>query len=110
MEPTERIELMKRVCFVLQVKPELVEEYKKAHEPVWPEMLKAMSDAGIRNYSIFLKPNGELINCLEAEDPEESLRKVGETDVCRRWQEYMSPYFVPSSGGHELVEEVFFIA
>jgi len=95
---------------VLQVKPELIEEYKRAHEPVWPDMLRAMSDAGVRNYSIFLRANGELINCLEADDPEESLRRVSETDVCRRWQAYMSPYFAPHSGGQEWVEEIFFMA
>jgi len=100
---------MKRACFVLKVKPELVEEYKKAHEPVWPEMLQAMSDAGIRNYSIFLRTDGQLINYFESDDPVESLRKVGETSVSRLWNQRMSAYFAPDSTGFELIEQVFFM-
>ena len=30
---------MQRVCFVLQVKPQKLEEYKERHRSVWPEML-----------------------------------------------------------------------
>ena len=32
---------MQRICFVLQVKPERLEEYKARHRSVWPEMLAA---------------------------------------------------------------------
>ena len=41
--------------FVLRVKLERLEEYKEYHRAVWPEILEAISEAGIRNYTIFLK-------------------------------------------------------
>jgi L-rhamnose mutarotase len=105
---------MRRVCFLLRIKKDLVEEYRQAHEPVWPEMLDAMHYAGIRNYSMFLRPDGLLIGYFEAEDPEESLRTVGETDANRRWQEHMAPYFESSSGdllrgGPEWVDQIFYM-
>jgi L-rhamnose mutarotase len=34
---------MKRVGFLLKVKPDMIEEYKKHHTAVWPEMLEALS-------------------------------------------------------------------
>jgi len=37
---------MQRVCFVLQVKPERIEEYKKRHRNVWPEMPSALRETG----------------------------------------------------------------
>ena len=86
---------MQRVCFLLQVKPDRLQDYLKAHQ-VWPEMEKAMSDAGIRNYSMFFREDGLLVGYLESEDPEASLRAVGETDVNRRWQEHMAEYFQTS--------------
>jgi len=105
---------MKRVCFLLRIKPDLVEEYRRIHEPVWPELLDVMRRSGMNNYSLFLRPDGLLIGYFEAENPEESLRKVGETDVNRRWQERMAPYFEAGSGdlsggGPEWVEQVFFM-
>jgi len=46
-----------RSAFVLRVKPERIDEYVVAHAAVWPEMLQALRDAGIRNYSIFRDGN-----------------------------------------------------
>jgi len=42
---------MKRICFVLQVKPDRLEEYKRRHRAVWPEMLNALRETGWTNYS-----------------------------------------------------------
>jgi len=33
---------MQRICFVLQVKPERLAEYKERHRSVWPEMRAAL--------------------------------------------------------------------
>ena len=48
---------MARAAFVLRIKPDRITEYVEAHAAVWPEMRAAISDAGIRNYSIFLDGN-----------------------------------------------------
>ena len=89
---------MQRACFVMRIKKDEVEEYRAAHEPVWPEMLDAMRRAGIRNYSMFLRSDGLLVGYLEAEDVQRALAEVGVTDVSRRWEEGMAPYFEGGSG------------
>ena len=43
---------MQRVSFVLQVKPERIEEYKELHRRVWPEMQAALRETGWSNYSL----------------------------------------------------------
>ena len=103
---------MDRVCFLLQVKKDRVEEYLEAHE-VWPEMLDAIRDVGIRNYSMFVRKDGLLVGYFEAEDPERSLRELGEMEVNRRWQEHMAPYFESGSGdlqegGPEWLDQYFY--
>ena len=104
---------MKRVCFLLRLKKDKVEEYRKVHL-VWPEMLEAIRESGIKNYSMFLRPDGLLIGYFESGDPEASLQRLGQTDVNRRWQEKMSPYFESGSGdlkkgGPEWLEQVFLL-
>ena len=47
---------VRRVCFLLHLKPDRVDDYLAAHQHVWPEMLEALSGAGWRNYSLFVKP------------------------------------------------------
>jgi len=92
---------MQRACFLLRVKKGRLQEYLKAHDPVWPEMLDAIRDAGIRNYSMFHSGDGLLVGYMEGDDIEASLRKIGETDVSRRWEEGMAPFFEGGSGDRE---------
>jgi L-rhamnose mutarotase len=37
---------MQRVCFILQVKPDRIEEYKERHRRLWPEMQAALRETG----------------------------------------------------------------
>ena len=39
---------------VIGIAPEKIPEYKKLHAAVCPEILQSITDANIRNYSIFL--------------------------------------------------------
>lgn len=48
---------MKRYGMVIGVNPEKIEEYKKLHANVWPDVLKIITECNIRNYSIYLKDN-----------------------------------------------------
>ena len=102
---------MERVCFVLQVRPERLDEYKTRHRDVWPEMCDALSRAGWTNYSLFLRPDGMLIGYLETPDFARALQLMEAEDVNARWQAEMRPYFVGLAGrpdeGMERVEEIF---
>ncbi|MFC6488816.1 L-rhamnose mutarotase [Nitratireductor sp. GCM10026969] len=52
---------MQRMGMVLGLKPGKVEEYKRLHETVWPEVLSMISACNIRNYTIFLKEPENLL-------------------------------------------------
>ena len=84
---------MQRVCFVLQVKPERLQEYKDRHRSVWPEMKKALQETGWNNYSLFLRNDGLLVGYLETEDFERARSAMAARDVNGRWQREMSGFF-----------------
>lgn len=46
---------MKRHGSVIGLRPEKVEEYKKLHAAVWPEVVQMIKRSQIKNYSIFLR-------------------------------------------------------
>ena len=87
---------MQRICFLLQVKPERLEEYKVRHASVWPEMLAALSKTGWKNYSLFLRDDGLLVGYVETEDFERALAGMASEEVNARWQTEMRPFFVDS--------------
>ena len=88
---------MQRVCFVLQVRPECIEEYTQRHRNVWPEMQQALEESGWRNYSLFLRPDGMLIGYFETDDLQRAMAKMKTYPVNDRWQTEMAPLFASNS-------------
>ena len=89
---------MKRICFVLQVKPERLVEYKERHRTVWPEMLTALRETGWNNYSLFLRSDGLLVGYLETEDFERARAGMQEREVNEKWQREMADFFLQPVG------------
>ncbi len=89
---------MERICFVLQVRPERLDEYKERHRAVWPEMQQALRETGWRNYSLFLRPDGLLIGYLETDDFDRARQEMAKREVNGRWQREMAPFFVGMNG------------
>ncbi|MDT0464246.1 L-rhamnose mutarotase [Streptomyces gibsoniae] len=89
---------MQRVCFVLQVRVERLDEYRERHAAVWPEMLGALSTAGWHDYSLFLREDGLLVGYLETEDFAAAQAGMAATEVNARWQAEMAPFFVSPDG------------
>lgn len=55
---------MKRYGSVIGLRPAALDEYKRYHAAVWPEVLAMIQKCNIRNYSIFLK-DGLLFSYFE---------------------------------------------
>ena len=104
---------MKRVSFILKVKQDKIAEYKEHHKKVWPEMLDALRRTGWHNYSLFLRDDGLLFGCFEAEKSfQASLDGMAREAINKQWQDFMAPYFEGPGGEHadknmQELEEVF---
>lgn len=103
---------MHRFCFRLSVRPDKLDDYRRRHAVVWPDMLRALASCGWRNYSIFAAPNGEIIGYVEAADLAASQRAMAALEVNTRWQNDMRQFFTGLDGGapdehFELFEEIF---
>lgn len=85
--------MTQRVCFTLRVRPDRLAEYRERHAAVWPDMLRALADAGWRNYSLFLDHSGLLVGYLETEDFAAAQAAMAATEVNTRWQADMAPFF-----------------
>ena len=83
-----------RVCFLLHLKPDRVEDYLDAHDVVWPEMLDALRSAGWHNYSLFVRPDdGLVVGYLETDDFGAAQKRMAATEINDRWQAGMAQYF-----------------
>jgi len=90
---------MKRVGFQLQVAPENIEEYKRRHAAVWPDMKEALTRTGWHNYSIFIRPDGLLFGYVEVPDTLAAAQEaMSHEEVNERWQTWMTELFTDSDG------------
>ena len=101
---------MARYCLLGHVDPSRLDEYKARHAAVWPELLVALRDAGWRNYSLFLRPDGLLIGYCESDDLDAAQEKVAATEINATWQAEMARLFAGEGAPDEAwerIEEVF---
>ena len=87
-----------RVCFELQVRPELLDEYLARHTPVRPEMLAEIAAAGRRDYSLFLGAGGRLVGYYETDDDAASQAYLAASEVAARWEAEMARFFIGLDG------------
>ena len=104
---------MPRVCFILQVDPARLEEYRSRHAQVWPEMLRALRDAGWHDYTLHLRRDGLLVGTLVTDDLQAAVEAMEQTDVNARWQAEMAEFFPDLTDGTrpdtgmQVLEQVF---
>lgn len=109
---------MQRIGMVIGVKPEKIEEYKRLHAAVWPEVLARISACNIRNYSIFLKePENLLFSFFEyhGTDYTGDMAKMAADPKTQEWWAVCMPCQAPLDTRREGewwadMEEVFFHA
>jgi len=83
---------MKRYGMVIKVKPEKLEQYKRLHEAVWPEVLDTIRQCSIRNYSIYYK-DGFLFSYFEytGRDFEADMAKMAADPMTQKWWDLCKP-------------------
>jgi L-rhamnose mutarotase len=102
-----------RKAFVMRLRAGQLDEYRRRHNPIWPELAAVLKAHGVRNYSIHLHPQTlQLFGCAEIES-DERWTAIAQTPVCRKWWTHMRELMdtnVDDSPVSVALEEVFFLA
>ncbi|WP_405049066.1 L-rhamnose mutarotase [Rhizobium rhizogenes] len=80
------------------LRPGTVEEYKRLHANVWPQVLEAIARANITNYSIFLKePENLLFGYWEyaGDDFSADMAEMARSERMRQWWAICEPLQLP---------------
>ncbi len=91
--------MSRRFCLTLDLKndPKLIEEYKRYHRQVWPEIVKSIRDSGILDMEIYLLGT-RMFMIIEA-DENFSFESKAEADrtnpKVREWEQLMWKFQQP---------------
>jgi len=87
---------MKRYCFALDLinNPELISEYIKYHEKIWPEITDSIKSSGIEKLDIYLTGNRLFMN-MEVNDSFSFEKKTAmdlDNPIVQEWERLMWKY------------------
>ena len=104
---------MKRYGMMIKVRPERLDEYKRLHATVWPDVLKMIRECHIRNYSIHHR-DGWLFSYFEyvGDDFDADMATMAADPVTQKWWAVCKPCQEPLATREEgewwaPMEEVF---
>lgn len=105
---------MERYAWKARVLDGKLEEYKRRHDEIWPELVAVLKEAGIYNYSIWNTGN-DLFGYYECEKGVEYAARVqAQSPVVERWNAYMEDVMVmeldPVTGAQPLMRPMFYLA
>lgn len=82
---------MRRYGMVIGLRPDKVDEYRRLHADVWPDVLRMIRECHLRNYSIYLRTLGDglpyLFSYFEytGEDFAADMAKMAADPATQRW-------------------------
>ena len=85
---------MERYFWKGKIKKGSQDEYIKRHNNLWPEMKKALKEAGICNYSIYMS-NNEVYGYYECEKGIEfAIKSQNNNPIVQKWEQHMKDILV----------------
>ena len=84
-----------RNAFLLKLRPGCAEEYRRRHAAIWPDMLRALRNAGVADYTIWLDTRSGTHYAAPRWGPRARRRDP----VFQRWQESMAELLEPDPDG-----------
>jgi L-rhamnose mutarotase len=85
---------MERLCFTFEIRPGTEHEYKRRHDEIWPDLVEAIQDAGIGNYTLFRRGT-TVVGYAECEpDAATAFAELGPSEVNQRWAKWFEEIIV----------------
>jgi L-rhamnose mutarotase len=81
---------MKRAGFTMRLKPGNEQEYKRRHDEIWPELVKELADAGVRDYVIYLDPESLVLFASQKVTEHNTADELAGKQIVRKWWTYMA--------------------
>ena len=100
-----------RVAFKMKLKPGCVDEYRKRHDALWPELKQLLSESGVSDYSIFHDPETDILFAVQQSNGQGS-QDLGSLPVVQKWWAYMADIMETNSDNSPVstpLQEVFYL-
>ncbi|MGX1496244.1 L-rhamnose mutarotase [Labrenzia sp. MBR-25] len=81
---------MEKYAFKMQLNPGKEAEYRKRHDEIWPDLVVLLKEAGIRDYSIHLDPETNILFGVLWREDGHRMDDLPNHPVMRKWWAHMA--------------------
>jgi len=81
---------METIAFRMVLNPGMREEYERRHQQIWPELVDALQQAGVRDYPIFFDADSHHLFAVLTRTRDHQMDHLPELDVIRKWWDHMA--------------------
>lgn len=82
--------MSERIAFRMNLNPGQAAEYEKRHDEIFPELLQALKDAGVSDYTIWLDPESNHLFGILTRTDDHTMAKLPDTAIMKRWWKHMA--------------------
>ncbi len=96
----------------MKLLPGFVEEYKKRHDALWPELKELLHEMGIRDYAIYFDPESHSLFAVQKQTSEATPEIIPHQGIVKKWWAFMADIMEthPDDAPIEFpLEEVFYM-
>ena len=81
---------MEKYAFKMKLNPGMEAGYRKRHDEIWPDLVVLLKEAGIRDYSIHLDPETNILFGVLWREDGHTMDDLPNHPVMRKWWAHMA--------------------
>ena len=94
---------MEKIAFKMRLAPGRADEYRRRHDAIWPDLVAELRAAGIRDYSIFLDDDTDMLIGVLWRADDHAMDALPDKPVMRRWWDHMADIMDTNPDGSPVV-------
>lgn len=79
-----------RYAFCMKLHPGMVDEYRRRHDEIWPELVDLLREAGASDYSIHIDPQTHILFGLLTRTVDHRMSDLPNHPVMKKWWAHMA--------------------
>ncbi|MGM9427291.1 L-rhamnose mutarotase [Hydrogenophaga sp. MI9] len=93
-------------AFRMFLNPGCVDEYRRRHDAIWPELVSLLKDSGIEDYSIYLDAEHHVLFGVLRRRAGHSMASLPQHPVMQRWWQHMKDIMRSNPDGSPVAEDL----
>ncbi len=93
-------------AFRMFLNPGCVDEYRRRHDAIWPELVALLKDSGVEDYSIYLDAEHHVLFAVLRRRPGHTMASLPQHPVMQRWWQHMKDIMRCHPDGSPVAEDL----